>query len=191
MELLTILGAASSIVSVIEVASRCISSLYVLRQRWKDADMAVTLMMGQISTVKAALEQTSQWMENCANTLPPHCQLLIDLDLALHSSRISIKFIDDHVTNFMRNEYNKLTTKSKTRALAQDTTVQDCAKHLSNQTVALNILLIALNWYVACPDLKAHRHLSSLAVHFPSRNLYCWRRTTDKSWNRSKTIRLL
>ena len=85
--------------------------------------MAVTLMMGQISTVKAALEQISQWIENCADTLSPHHQLLTDLDLALHSSRISIKFINDHVANLMRNEYNELTTKSKARALAQDTTV--------------------------------------------------------------------
>lgn len=147
MEPLSILGAAASIAGVVDIASRCISSLYVLRQRWKDADLVVTLMMGQISTLKAALEQISQWMENCADTLSPHYQLLTDLDLALHSSRLSIKFIDDHVTNLVRNEYNELTTKSIARALAQDTTVQECAKHLSNQTGVLNLLLTALNWY--------------------------------------------
>ena len=154
MEPLSILGAAGSIVNVIDVAARCISSLHSLQQRWKDADMAVTFMMGQISTLKVALEQISQWMENGTDTLALHKQLLLDLDLALHSSRISITFIDDHITTLMRNQYNELTFKSKARAMAQNTTVQECAKHLNSQTVALNLLLTALNWYEIISQLQ-------------------------------------
>ena len=147
MEPLSILGAAGSIVGIIDVASRCISSLHALQQRWKDADMTVALMMGQISTLKAALEQISQWMHTDADTLSSHYQLVMDLELALNSSRISITFLDDHVATLMRDQYNELTFNSRARAMVQDTTVQQCAKHLNNQTVALNLLLTALNWY--------------------------------------------
>ena len=147
MEPLSILGAASSIVSIIDIASRCISSLHALQQRWKDADITVALIMGQISTLKAALEQISQWMHTDADTLLSHYQLVMDLELALHSSRLSITFIHDHVTTLMRDKYNELTFRSKARAMAQDNMVQQCVKHLNNQTVALNLLLTALNWY--------------------------------------------
>ena len=141
------MGAASSIVSIIDIASRCISSLHALQQRWKDADMTVALMMGQISTLKAALEQISQWMHIDANRLLLRSQLIMDLELALHSSQLSITFIRDHVTALMRDEYNELTFKSKARSMAQDNMVQQCVKHLNNQTVALNLLLTAFNWY--------------------------------------------
>ena len=147
MEPLSILGAAGSIVSIIDVATRCISSLRTLQQRWKDADMAVALLMGEISTLKTALEQISQWMQTDADKLLSHYQLVMDLELALHSSRLSITFIHDRFTTLMRDEYNELTFKSKARAMAQDNMVQQCAKHLNNQTVALNLLLTALNWY--------------------------------------------
>ena len=147
MEPLSILGAAGSIFSIIDVASRCISSLYALQQRWKDADIVVALMMGQISTLKAALQQISEWINSDAEILSSNYQLLMDLELALHSSRLSITFIDDHVSTLMTNEYNEMTFRSKARAMAQDKMVQECTTHINNQTVALNLLLSALNWY--------------------------------------------
>lgn len=109
--------------------------------------MAVALIMGQISTLKAALEQISQWMQTDADTLISHYQLVMDLEVALHGSRLSITFIHDHVATLMRDEYNELTFKSKAGAMAQDNTVQQCAKHLNHQTGALHLLLTALNWY--------------------------------------------
>ena len=62
MEPLSVIGAASSIISIVDIATRCISSLRSLQQQWKGADITVSLLVGQLTTLKTALDQIHEWM---------------------------------------------------------------------------------------------------------------------------------
>lgn len=156
MEALTILGAASSVISVLDVATRCIHSLRAFKQHWDDTDMTVTLLIGQISTLKAALSQISEWMSTSTGAAPQHHQLIMDLEVSLHSCRLLIAFIDDHLSSLILDHHNELMFKSRARAMLQDRGIKDCVNHLNNQTAALNLLLTALNWYMTFHAMSAN-----------------------------------
>lgn len=145
MEALSFLGAASSVISILDVASRCINSLRAFKQRWDDADMTVTLLISQISTLKAALDHISEWMSTATNKASQHHQLVIDLEQSLYSCKILITFIDDHVSSLVKGQCNELLFDSKAQAMLQDRKMQGCVSHLNNQIAALNLLLTALN----------------------------------------------
>lgn len=146
MEPLSIVGTASSIVSIIDIATRCISSLRALQQRWVGADWTVNLLVGQLVTVKAALDQIREWSDTNLSKEPQHHQLVMDLDTSLESCRLLISVIDSHVSGLEWDEANALTFGSKAKAVWKDQSTQDCVNHLHHQTVALNLLLTALNW---------------------------------------------
>lgn len=147
MEALAIFGAASSIVSSIDVATRCIKSLCALKQRWDGAELTITLLVGHITTLKAALGQISNWMSTAGNTLPQDDRLVADLEQSLDSCIILITFIDDHISSLVTDQNSELLFRSKVQAMLQDRRIQDCVGHLNSQTAALNLLLTALTWY--------------------------------------------
>lgn len=147
MEALAIIGAASSIVSSIDVATRCIKSLRALKQRWNDPDLTISLLIGHVTTLKAALGQISSWIPMASNTSPQDHQLVADLEQSLDSCVILITFINDHISSLVTDQNSGLLFRSKIRAVLQDRRMQDCVGHLNNQTAALNLLLTALTWY--------------------------------------------
>ena len=144
MEALAIFGAASSIISSIDMATRCINSLRALKQRWDDTDLTITLLIGHVTTLKAALGQISSLM---SHTSPLDNQLVADLGQSLESCVILITFIDEHISSLLTDQNGELRFRSKTRAVLEDSLIQGCIGHLHNQTVALNLLLTALTWY--------------------------------------------
>jgi len=162
MEPLSIVGAVSSIVSIIDVATRCISSLRALQQRWTGADWTVNLLVGQLVTLKAALDQIREWSATNLSTEPQHHQLVMDLDTSLESCRLLISVIDSHVSSLEWDEADTLTFESKMKAVWKDQSIQNCMNHLHHQTAALNLLLTALNW----SDL-----ISSLSSSTPMTNI--------------------
>jgi hypothetical protein len=149
MEPLSILGAAAAIVGIIDVATKSINSLRRLQQQWSGTDSTVSLLVAQLNTLNAALNQISEWMSMSLETVPQHHQLIIDLDTSLKSCKILILFIDSHLSRLEWDITNTLTLESKVRALLKDKSITDCVNHLHGQIAALNLLLTALNWSAA------------------------------------------
>jgi hypothetical protein len=59
MDPLSAISLADSVVGIVDVVSRTIKSLHNLSEPWKEADFAVTLLIAQLSALKAALNQIS------------------------------------------------------------------------------------------------------------------------------------
>ena len=140
-----VLGAAGSIVSIIDVAARCIGSLRALQQRWKDADLTVVLLISQVATLKAALGKISEWIVSTARKSPLDDQLKTDLELSLNCCGRLLAFIDEHLASLVTDEYNDFVLQSRARIMMQDGRVRECISHLNNQAAALNLLLTAMN----------------------------------------------
>ena len=146
MDPLTIVGAVGSVLGIIDVAARCIGSLRALQQRWTNADITVSLLIGQMSTLKAALDQIQEMTETNSWAISQDHQLVMDLDASVKSCQVLVSFIDKHVSNHEWNHLDHLTFECKAKAMWQDPNIQNCLNYLQHQTAALNLLLTALNW---------------------------------------------
>lgn len=156
MDPLSIVGAASSIVSILDIAMRCIGSLRILQQRWYEADWTVSLLVGQLTTLKVALEQIHEWIASSLDPVPQHYQLVLDLDASLESCHLLVSIIDRHVSSLHWDHIDALTFASKAKTVWKDQSIQDCVNHLYHQTAALNLLLTAINWFVHFLDKVEH-----------------------------------
>lgn len=145
MDPVSAIGLAGSIVGIIDVAARSISALRALQQRWKTADLTISLLISQLTTLRAALNQIKEWISTSLNA-NYHYQLVMDLGASLESCESLLLFIDGQLLHFDWNDNNALSFESRMKATLQDKTVRECATHLANQSTALNLLLTALNW---------------------------------------------
>ena len=145
MDPVSAIGLAGSIVGVIDVATRSISALHALKQRWNSADLTVSLLISQLTTLKAGLSQIHAWISANLNSVQ-HYQLIMDLGTSLESCETLLLFIDGQLKLLNWNEGTSLSYGSKIKLVLQDNTITECATHLANQSTALNLLLTALNW---------------------------------------------
>ena len=145
MDPVSAVGLAGSIVGIVDVAARSISALRALQQRWKVADLTISLLISQLTTLKAALTQIKDWISTSLNA-NYHYQLVMDLGASLESCETLLLYIDGQLAHLNWNDNNALSFESKIKAVLQDTTVRECATHLANQSTGLNLLLTALNW---------------------------------------------
>lgn len=146
MEVIASIGFATSIIQTTDVVARTINTLRKLQVRWKSTDLMVAQLIGHLATLKAALNQISNWVSGNVGKCPQNHQLTIDLEASIQSCHTLVSFMEDFLSSLCWNEGDNLTFESKTRALLQDARVKDCQSHLSHQATALNLLLTALNW---------------------------------------------
>ena len=138
-------GLAGSVIGLIDVAARSISALRALQRRWKAADLTITLLISQLMTLRAALNQIEEWITASPNA-NQHYQLIIDLGASLESCEILLLFIDGKLNELDWSDNNVLSFESRIKIALQDTAVKECATHLANQSMALNLLLTVISW---------------------------------------------
>ena len=146
MEVIATIGFATAIIQTIDVVARTINTLHKLQFRWKTTDFTISQLIGQLTTLKAALNQISNWVSGNVGRFPQNHQLTIDLEASIESCRTLVLFMEDLLSNLGWNEGDNSSLQSKAKALLQDARVKDCQSHLNHQVTALNLLLTALNW---------------------------------------------
>ena len=145
MDPVSITGLAASIVGIIDIIGRTVDSLSGIYSRWKHANLTVMLMISQLSTVKAALNEIGEWISSDPAAETAHHQLVIDLRQSVNSCHLIVAFINHHISKFDWRETDDLTFKSKLRILLQDNATKDSLGALNSQVNALDLLLTACN----------------------------------------------
>ena len=145
MEPLSAIGLAGSVVGTIDVVVRTLSALRRLQNRWKSANLIVAQLIGQHTTLRAVLDQISDWVSRRLEGVPRHQQLVIDLEASMESCKSLVSFMDDYTSVLEWNDSNTLSFESKARAVFQDSSVKEFQNCMTNQGVALNLLLTAMN----------------------------------------------
>ncbi|MCJ1265924.1 hypothetical protein MMC22_005806 [Lobaria immixta] len=130
------IGLAGSVASIVDILAKSVNFLLNLQTKYKQADLTVSLLIGQLSTLKAALNQISEWITSKG------CKVLV---LAL----------DDRIKSFDRNPDHTLNSRGKAQLLWEENGTTDYLNHLSNHISALNLLLTALQ----CRSLFEQRDL--------------------------------
>jgi hypothetical protein len=145
MEATAIIGAVGAVLGIADVVTKSLKSLMDLQSNYQHADLKVNLLVGQVSTLRAALNQVAKMMGNDLKILSQE-QLSRDLSTSLQGCEAILSALDNRLSNIKRNELNGLTLSSKIHLVWDDVSITDYQNMLNNQINALNLLLTALQW---------------------------------------------
>ena len=157
MDPVSIFALAHTVLSIVSVIAKNINALSTLQAKYRNADLSVFLLIGQLSTLKAALGQISEWIKiEDLTAQSEHLQLVEDLNVALDGCQILISILDDRVNQLANKESSdSLKVRGKIVFLWEEQELNVYVTHLNNQVNALTLLLSAIH----CRSLSQERTL--------------------------------
>lgn len=167
MEVVTILGAAASVATVVEVSASCINKLLDLRAKHKLSDMNVQVSVAQLATLKAALTQISAWTCEDTGLIPYH--LGTDLNLSLSSCKTLVDGLNGHLSQIRIDGIATPSFGRKAKFLMNGREWSHLQTLLSHQISAIQLFLTTMQWYYSQPAPFAVRQLLILLKPDPSR----------------------
>lgn len=145
MDPVSIIGLAGSVVGIVDIISKSINSLRDFQSKYHQADLIVDLSIVQLSTLRTALNQVTQWIDELK--IPQQHQFIEDLTISLQGCKVLVLLLDTRIDEFPKNESTgKLTSKGKIELLWEDSEMKEYQNLLNNQINALNLLLTAIQW---------------------------------------------
>src|ERR1700761_4842095 len=139
------LGVVAGVSSIVSVIGKSVAALNQLRQRYRDAELNITLLTGQLRIVQTALLQVQRWAE-CLPGDSQHYQLLIDLEDAVTHCKLLVEYIHNQISKFQWGDDQLLGVGSKVIYLLEDQATKDCLNRLDHQINALNLCITAFQW---------------------------------------------
>ncbi|KAI1378831.1 hypothetical protein F4677DRAFT_443316 [Hypoxylon crocopeplum] len=145
MDPVSVIGLTGAIIGIVDVVTRSVKLLSDLKSRYNIIDLKINLLIGQLSTLRAALNQIDDLASSYLATTR-HEQLYSDVSVSLQGCEAIIFVLNDRLTQMERNDYNRLTKGSKAYFLWDESTISEYLVLINNQINALNLLLTALQW---------------------------------------------
>ncbi|KAH8655289.1 G-protein alpha subunit-domain-containing protein [Xylariales sp. PMI_506] len=140
---ITIISAAVTVASIIEILGKSISRIAEFRSQWQDADLTMLSLESQLAALNAALNKIYDWADsNCDN---PHHQLVMDLDRSVACCRLLVNNIDGHISQIQVTPGDRLDVAGKLRLLLKSKDFENTQRMIEQQTGALTLLLTACN----------------------------------------------
>lgn len=113
MDPISIIGLTGSAFSTGKVIANIVKNLITLQSKYKTASLTVSLLIGQLTTIKAALNEVSEWISISLLGVVEHEQLIDNLNLSLGSCHIIISILDDRFAQLGRDDFAELNSKGK------------------------------------------------------------------------------
>lgn len=146
MDPVSAIGLTGSVLGIIDIVTRSVQTLQSLQVQYKRADLTASLLIGQLSTLKAALSQISDLVNIDLIKAPQHRQLVADLTISLDCCGVLVRVLDDRLQDLKRDEHGALRAVGKAKLVWEEKDMVDIRNHLNHQTNALNLLLTASQW---------------------------------------------
>lgn len=145
MDPVSAIGLIGSVFSVADVITKNVASLLDLQSKYKVADLKVSLLVGQLSTLKAALGHIADVMNNGLD-VSDHGQFFNDLSTSLQGCEAIIAALDLRLSTLQRDDSGGLAILGKLSWLWDESTMSDYLNILNNHINALHLLLTVLQW---------------------------------------------
>ena len=155
MEPVSVIGLGGALLGIIDVLTSSVESLRNLQTRYKITHLRFWSVVGQLSTLKAALSQISEMIKSGPFARPHHQQLEADLKVSLDNCGALISVLDDQLQPSKGEETASLGTRRKIRFLWEEDSMNEFLDLLNNQINAIYILLTAIQ----CRSLYEQRNL--------------------------------
>ena len=143
MDPFSIFGLAGSVVSVLDVLTRSLTSLGRLASRYNNALPTVQIMISQLSTLRLALSQLLEWIRLGPTGVEGNTDLLSNLHTSVSGCELLINLLDADLQGF---QVNGNRPGKRTQFAFLETCFQERQTHLSHHVVFLSFLLQAINW---------------------------------------------
>lgn len=151
MEPISAVGLSVSLISCVKVITTSINSLLALQTKYRQADLTVQLFLGQLSTLRAALNEICQWINVSLIGVAQHEQLVLDLTTSIEGCKVLLLILSDRIAllglgGVDQDGSDLLGLRGKMRLLWAEKESNQYFSLLNNQINALNLLLTALQW---------------------------------------------
>lgn len=154
MDPVSAIGLVGSVVGIVDVITKSVAYLSGLQSSYKIVDLKVRLLVGQLSTLKAALDQVVDLI-NAKPDIPRDKKLVNDLSVALACVEAVIFAVDERLSDLQRTQNQDLKILSKVGFIWDEQTINDYLSLLNNQVNALNLFLTALQCRTTVEQTKA------------------------------------
>lgn len=141
------IGVASAVLSIVNLIAKSVASLSDLQSRYNAADLKVSLLIGQLSTIKASLNQMTKLLEGDHGVLRDP-ELIGDFSTSLGCVEAVVVVLDEKISLVQTDTAEVLTIRSKINFMWDEKAMVDYLSLLNNQIHALGLLLTALQWCV-------------------------------------------
>lgn len=162
MELISVLGIAASIASIVELSTGCIKSLMDIRANYEITDMTVQVSIAQLSTLKAALTQISTWKCESFDLIPSNLET--DLNVSLTSCKALIDGLNGHLVPLTLENQSALSVGKRIRFLLNGKEWSNLQSLLGHQISAIQLLLTTLQCRTQAEQLTLLRRPESRRV---------------------------
>ena len=142
-----VVGVASAILGIIDVATRSISTLADVKRRFKEADIILELLSSQLITIRTALDQIHCLINETLSEDGQHITLILSLESTIKCCNLLIRLLVENIAKLEYSENDSLSFENKVRSLLHSNGIGECQSRLDRQINALNLVLTAFQWY--------------------------------------------
>ena len=142
---LAVIGIVGSIASIIDILGKTIAAIRKIQSEWQEADLTFLCLASEVVALRAALTKIKEWAE--LDDTEAHHQLTMDLETSLSCCRILVSKLDNELSRFHQTSEHTLDFSSKRKLVLGRQDIEAIEKLIQRQTIALNLLLTACNWY--------------------------------------------
>jgi hypothetical protein len=180
MDPISIVGVASASIQIAQFISQATKGLYILRGKLKDANTTIRLLIGELSTIRAAVFQLRDWAKWNAADSPKEDEYMKGLAVALDGCQAVMEVLAEEVKDLVKGitstsdpaSFN-LAFIGRAKVVWREDTMRIHQDRLHAQVQALQLLLQASLWYVNSSlhrlRILLTRHRTKLVFHGAAR----------------------
>ncbi|TGO36003.1 hypothetical protein BHYA_0138g00160 [Botrytis hyacinthi] len=142
MDPISILSLTGSVFTTEKVITSLITNLVTLKSKYKSASLMASHLIGQLTTIKAALDEVSNWIATFLQRADRNEQLIVNLESSLESCNVFLLMLEDHITRLDQNGIDRQ-LKGKVKLLWNESEIKELNNYLNGEINALNLLLTA------------------------------------------------
>lgn len=142
-------GAFASALQVVQVITQTIGGLATLRERFKNAELTIRSLIGELTAVKSAITQLDDLVKYNSRGSSYHKEYYEGLDVALEGCRAIMEVLSEEVSALTRGAADDnvaLGFRTRMRVVWNDEAMKDHQARLHSQVLALHLLLQACQW---------------------------------------------
>lgn len=154
MDPVTVLGVVSASLQIAQFIGSTIHGLNTLKGKFRDADTTIRLLIGQLSTIKAAIFQIRDWAEYNFDDSPKERRFLNGLNVALDGCQAAMEVLFEEIRDLMKESSApdgeapvSLGVRARVKAAWNEDSMKVHEDRLHHQVQALQLLLLAGQWY--------------------------------------------
>ncbi|PGH00121.1 hypothetical protein AJ79_08304 [Helicocarpus griseus UAMH5409] len=160
------IGVVGGAIQITGLITKTIHGLYTLQGKYRNADITLTSLITQLSTIKAAVTQLHDLAQYNPNGTPKHPEYIDGLDVALDGCTAIMDVLSEEVAQLTQASSNydpsqPLGLRAKMKAIWNEDLMRDHSDRLHAQVLALQLLLQACHCRTSSEQLELLRRQES------------------------------